>query len=383
MKYTGERFIPNSDGVEIEAEHVHRYTIISDYLKGMNVLDAGCGTGYGSLLISQLANTVVGIDISSESVEWCNERYATQENLSFIQASLESLPFEDGEFDCIVSLEVIEHVDKNIQESFLKEAKRVLNENGVLIISTPNKYIYTDKSGYHNPYHIHEFYPEEFKAFLYQEFGALKIYNQSLYAVSSISDENPTDHEVRMLKKADLDSTGKYMVAICANNVESLSVFNLNSVYKYDNPLGINISSLYTAVGEGLYSQEHKKSGILIVDETNQFSVTFDISGNEGIKQFRFDPIEDCFCICSIEEILTDGLIESSVPLNALEYHRQGFLFMNIDPQFELRGVFEQATYITLKGYFKVLSQVEVSEFVDIFYNKMMNAINASNNTES
>lgn len=378
MKYTGERFIPNSDGLEIEAEHVHRYTIISSCLKNMKVLDAGCGTGYGSLLMSQFAKSVTGIDISNESVEWCEQNYASQKNLSFVQGSLEKLPFGNEEFDCIVSLEVIEHVDENIQQMFLKEAKRVLKPDGVLIMSTPNKAIYTDKSGYHNPYHIREFYPDEFKGFLYQEFNTLKLYNQSLYMVSNISDESQTEHNIRMLKNADLDSTGKYMLALCTNHIESLSAFNLNSVYKYDNPMGINIASLYTASGEGVYSQEHKKSGILLIDEDNKFSVTFDLSNHEEISQFRFDPVEGSFCICNVEEVITEGEVESTVPLNALEYHRQGFLFMNIDPQFEIKGNFEEATSITLKGYFKVMSQVEVSEFVDIFYNKMMKAVNES-----
>ncbi|QDH20792.1 class I SAM-dependent methyltransferase [Saccharibacillus brassicae] len=382
MKYTGERFIPDSDGLEIEAEHVHRYSIISKNLRDMKVLDAGCGTGYGSLLMSQYADSVVGIDISEESVEWCKQKYVAQKNLSFVLGSLEELPFADEEFDCIICLEVIEHVDQAIQKRFLEEAKRVLSKNGILIISTPNKLLYTDRSGYHNPYHIHEFYVEEYKEFLQREFMYLKMYNQSLYAVSSIFEEMHADHKVQLLKNADIDENGKYMIAICSNNEQAFSNLNLNSVYKYDNPAGLNIASLYVASDEQPYSPEHKETGVMVSYEDNKFSVTFDLTHHNNISKLRFDPIEDNFCICNIEKIQTDGITHDALPLNALQYYRQGFLFINIDPQFEVRGDFENATYITLNGYFKILSQVEVSEFVDVFYNKMIIAMKENQNEE-
>lgn len=383
MEYTGERFIPDNDGLEIEAEHVHRYKAISSCLKNMNVLDAGCGTGYGSLLMSQNALSVTGIDISHETVEWCNEHYSAQQNLKFIQASLDSLPFNDSEFDCIVIFEVIEHVDKNIQNMFLKEAKRVLKPSGTLIISTPNKSIYTDKSGYHNPYHISEFYLDDFKNYLKQEFEIVKLYNQSLYLVSSITDEAMNERRLRIIQNSSIDVNGKYMIAVCANDSGAISPFDLGSVYKYDSSLSINMSSLYASSKEGFYSQELKQSTALITEENNKFSVTFDISKVSKNRQFRFDPVEDCFCLCNIDEVLTDGNIESILPLNALKYYKKGFLFMNIDPQFEIKGTFEHATYLTIKGYFKIMTQVEISEIVDDIYKQMIAAVGNTVSTDS
>ncbi|WP_017815611.1 class I SAM-dependent methyltransferase [Paenibacillus shenyangensis] len=374
MDYTGERFIPNNDGLEIEAEHMHRYSSIAESLKGMRVLDAGCGTGYGSFLISQFAKKVVGIDISQEAVDWCNKNYASQKNLEFIQGSLEAIPFDREEFDCVVSFEVIEHVDPSIQRTFLGEARRVLKKNGVLIISTPNKLVYTDKSGYHNPFHIHEFYEDEFKQFLNQEFLVTKFYNQSLYTVSSIYEDHHTTAGVKMFQHSSLDSAGKYMIALCSNTNKVIPTIKLDSVYKFDNPGGIHFSSLYVGTDNKEYSQAQKETGVLLNQEDNRFSITFDLSAYEHISKFRFDPVEDNFCICSIEEVLTDGTVESTSPLNALNYHKQGFLFMNIDPQFEINGDFANASYITIKGYFKILSQSEISEFVDYFYKKMIEA---------
>lgn len=371
MKYTGERYIPNYDGVEIEAEHVHRYKVVAKNVENLRVLDAGCGTGYGSFILSQTASNVVGVDISDETITWCQEQYGAPKNLSFIQASLEKLPFANAEFDCIINLEVIEHVDEEVQNAFLKEAKRVLKPSGFLIISTPNKTMYTDKSGYHNPFHIHEFYPEEFRAFLSNEFGNISIYNQSLFMVSSILDESNQDLNVQMLKNKDLDDTEKYMIAVCSNSKDTLTTVNLNSAYKYDNPIGTSIATLYGAEKDNIYTQKGMQNAVMKVQEDNQFTITFDISQFTDPKSFRFDPIENQFCICSIQEVLTDGVVESSLPLNASEYYRTGFVFMNIDPQFEIKGEFTNATFITISGYFKLLNQVELGEFINGFYNRM------------
>ncbi|NQX47270.1 class I SAM-dependent methyltransferase [Paenibacillus tritici] len=376
MEYTGERFIPENDGVEIEAEHVHRYKSITNGLKNLKVLDAGCGTGYGSFFMSQFAKEVTGIDISEETIEWCKEHYTDQGNLNFKQASLESLPFEDAEFDCIVNFEVIEHVDANIQNLFLKEAKRVLKSDGILIMSTPNKLIYTDKSGYRNPFHLSEFYPEDFKLFLKQEFENVKIFNQSLHVVSNIRDESQNEKRVRVIQNESIDNEGKYMIALCSNERGVSSPFDLSSVYKYDSVAGINLASLYVSDIDNFYSQEHKQSAALITDTGNNFSLSFDISQIQNKNKFRFDPVENCFCVCNIEAILTDGTIDSIIPLNALKYYKKGFLFMNIDPQFEIKGDFDSATYFTIKGYFKILTQIEISEVVDDLYKQLMEAVN-------
>ncbi|MEK5399581.1 class I SAM-dependent methyltransferase [Paenibacillus sp. FSL K6-2859] len=377
MEYTGERFIPDSDGLEIEAEHIHRYKAISSCIKNMNVLDAGCGTGYGSFLMSQFAQNVIGIDISSESVEWCNNHYTAQNNLKFIQGSLDALPFDDSEFDCIIIFEVIEHVDTDIQTLFLKEAKRVLKPSGVLIMSTPNKSIYTDKSGYHNPYHISEFYLDDFKSYLKREFDIVKLFNQSLYLVSSIRDEEMNERRVRLIQNPGIEVEGKYMIAICSNEISALTPFDLSSIYKYDSTLSTNIASLYSGNDNNAYSEDSKQNIALSSEKDNTFSVNFKLSGNIDCNKFRFDPVENCFCICNIDEIQTDGEVESILPMNALKYYKKGFLFMNIDPQFEIKGSFNNATYLTIKGYFKIMTPVELSDFVNDMYKQMIDATNS------
>jgi len=63
--------------------------------------------------------------------------------------------------DLVVSFETIEHHDEH--EQMLAEVKRVLKPDGMAIISSPDKAIYTDKPEYHNSFHVKELYREEFE----------------------------------------------------------------------------------------------------------------------------------------------------------------------------------------------------------------------------
>jgi 2-polyprenyl-3-methyl-5-hydroxy-6-metoxy-1,4-benzoquinol methylase len=373
MIYTGERFIPGNDEKEIEAEHVHRYHVVAKQLKNKNVLDAGCGAGYGSNILAQYCSKVTAIDISSEAIEWCKENYGSRRNLEFIQASLIKLPFKDSTFDCIVNLEVIEHVQKDIQEAFLKEARRVLKPNGILIISTPNKKVYTDQSGYNNPYHVCEFYPEEFKSFLNQEFSNIRMYNQELYMTSVIVENDSNNEYAQIIKNKNIDDIEKYMIAICSNSKWNIRKIDINSFYKYDNSIIGSLATLYPEDGDnsGVFSEKGKISSPMFPEDNNQFALEFDISHINESKVFRFDPIENQFCICRIDEVVIDGVIKSIQPLNALEYYKEGFAFLNIDPQFKIEGDFNNSKSMTIKGYFKILNSVEISEFVDRLYAKL------------
>lgn len=371
MKYTGERLILNNDKKEIEAEHLHRYRIISSQLSGMKVLDAGCGSGYGSNILAKYCLEVYAIDISQETIDWCNEKYGEVNNLTYIKASLDKLPFEDNEFDCIVNLEVIEHVNKEIQEAFLQEAKRVLKPNGILIMSTPNKRVYTDESNYKNPYHVCEFYPDEFRRFLEVEFSSVKMYNQELFMVSSIFDERKDENYVRLLKDRDIEQEEKYMIAVCSNSENSESI-NIDSVYKYDNVKSTLMSSLYDESIEisDVYSESDKKVMPLYIDKENKFQVTFDISSFNSTTAFRFDPLENEFCICRIDEVMIDDNICDIAPINALQYYKNGFVFLNIDPQFKISGN-SNGNKMTIKGYCKVLNSIEINKFINELYKQL------------
>jgi 2-polyprenyl-3-methyl-5-hydroxy-6-metoxy-1,4-benzoquinol methylase len=90
----------------------------------------------------------------------------------------------DGTVDLVVSFETIEHHDEH--EQMLAEIKRVLKPNGMVIVSSPDKAIYTDKPDYHNRFHIKELYREEFEALFRTRFKNVVSLGQKVMAFSSV-----------------------------------------------------------------------------------------------------------------------------------------------------------------------------------------------------
>mgnify|MGYP003623051184 CR=1 FL=1 len=66
-EFTGERLIPGEVDIDLLNEHMARYNFAARLTRGKRVLDAGCGTGYGSLELARMAARVTGIDIAPEA----------------------------------------------------------------------------------------------------------------------------------------------------------------------------------------------------------------------------------------------------------------------------------------------------------------------------
>lgn len=109
-----------------------RSTIIPLFSKFLqnnaSILDAGCGDGYGSFLLSEHGYQVVGVDISAEMVEKANKRSRT-EGLSFAQGDLTALPFNDETFSGIMAINSIEWTEDPLQA--INEIKRVTKSGGI------------------------------------------------------------------------------------------------------------------------------------------------------------------------------------------------------------------------------------------------------------
>lgn len=161
MDFTGERFVPGSVSELLEAEHLQRYVFASNYAKGKSVLDIACGAGYGShLLLAGGASSVTGVDISAEAVRFAKDHYGAN-GTTFIVHNAEQ--FKNGRYDMIASFETLEHLDK--RQQFLENTRSMLNEQGILILSTPNKLITSPMktpSEIRNKYHTYEYLEEEF-----------------------------------------------------------------------------------------------------------------------------------------------------------------------------------------------------------------------------
>lgn len=106
--------------------------------KGASVLDVGCGLGYATYALNVLGYKATGLDISREAITKAKERYG-----DFFQCEdFFKLTKDQKTYDVICMLELIEHVED--PSMFILHAMELLNEGGILILTTPNK-IFTPK----------------------------------------------------------------------------------------------------------------------------------------------------------------------------------------------------------------------------------------------
>lgn len=181
----GERIL-ESDQSQSTSEHLHRYKIASVFCTDKIVLDIACGEGYGSMLLSKTAKFVYGYDIDTETIERARKKYK-KDNIEFGIASTIKIPLENNSIDVIISFETIEHILDH--DGMIAEFKRILKSTGKLIISTPNKYIYTDIIGNKNRFHLKELYISEFKDLLKRYFKNIEVYYQRFFSASYIYNE--------------------------------------------------------------------------------------------------------------------------------------------------------------------------------------------------
>ncbi|WP_447736737.1 glycosyltransferase [Rhodanobacter soli] len=183
MEFTGERYVPTEAG-EIRHEHLHRYAWCLPLIEGRAVLDIACGEGYGSAIMARRAGSVVGVDISPEAIDHASKAYGGLANLAFCVGNAAEIPLPDDSVDVVVSFETIEHHDRH--EEMLSEIRRVLRPDGILIISSPNRTVYSELAGHHNEFHVKELNFDEFDQVLKQQFHNVSYFGQRLAVGSSI-----------------------------------------------------------------------------------------------------------------------------------------------------------------------------------------------------
>ena len=158
LTLTGERTIPDLD---IENYWFRRHEVVYQRLAprcaGRDVLEAGCGEGYGADLIAGVARRVVAVDYDQAAVAHVRSRYRRVE---VMQANLADLPLPDASVHVVVNFQVIEHLWDQAQ--FVAECARVLRPSGLLMVSTPNRITFSPgRDTPINPFHTRELNAEE------------------------------------------------------------------------------------------------------------------------------------------------------------------------------------------------------------------------------
>lgn len=185
MNFTNERLYPENIPYEIRFvlyEHFARYKFACGFVRDKVVLDAACGSGYGSLLLAQegKAEKVIGVDINHEAIREARKKCSLN-NVFYKIADVTRLNAFAEIFDVVVSFETIEHLTDG--KKLINEAYRVLKKGGIFIVSTPNRLVSSPKRPMDRPIHPHhhfEYTREEFINDLKTCFKIQNMYGQSM-----------------------------------------------------------------------------------------------------------------------------------------------------------------------------------------------------------
>jgi FkbM family methyltransferase len=302
MEPTGERFIPMQGG-EIALEHTHRYFYSLAYASNKTILDIACGEGYGSNLLSEIAFKVYGVDIDESTITHASNKYK-KDNLEFLKGSCTSIPLNNKCIDLVVSYETIEHIKEHDQ--MLLEIKRVLKDDGMLILSTPEVKSYSHTRSSNNPFHLLELTREEFHTLLKKHFSKVYMYGQKLIYASVIEDlENKDSREFNYSYHSSTEKCSKvtgidsptYLIAVCSNqdvrhyhSICEASMVNSTLVRdqkKFISTLEQKISSIKESLSWRLTEPLRYLHGLLISNIKVRYNVyNFKIHGDEDHSWF-------------------------------------------------------------------------------------------------
>jgi SAM-dependent methyltransferase len=173
-----ERFDPRAGqrGL-IDCEHHARYWWAAQAVAGHEVLDAACGTAYGSAILAAAgASRVVGVDLDPEALA----SVAPPGNVELIVGDVRKLPLGDDAFDVVVCFETIEHIEDGA--AALREFSRVLRPDGVLLLSSPNRGVYPTG----NQHHEHEYTADELATAAGGLFANVARWRQHAWVASTV-----------------------------------------------------------------------------------------------------------------------------------------------------------------------------------------------------
>ncbi len=173
---TGERIIPGAVAETVLSEHYSRYIFSTEFCQGKKVLNVASGCGYGSEVLLRTSAEVYNVDIDEELIAYGNNRYGSYKN-HFFQMDAQDMQLPDRMFDTIVSFETFEHLPDH--KRFIMECRRVLKDDGAIVLSMPNKVI--SSPGLEKPsnkFHFKEWEYDELMEELKDAFDVRGVYGQ-------------------------------------------------------------------------------------------------------------------------------------------------------------------------------------------------------------
>ncbi|MBC7320847.1 methyltransferase domain-containing protein, partial [bacterium] len=306
LDFTGERMVPGKADKATELQHINRYNLARELVKNMKVLDVACGEGYGSNILAETAKEVIGVDISKEAIEQATRKYR-KENLSFKVMDANSLEFDNGYFDAVVSFETIEHLDKPYK--FLREVKRVLKPGGLFIVSTPNRDLASLGSPLPlNKFHREEWTLEQFERLIKYYFPNSRIMGQYArypWEIHEKANKNDlffiaiSNKEKEAMKEENKSSSLTSIIVLTLNNLEYTKKC-IESIREYT-PEPYELIVVDNGSTDGTIEYLESQSDIKLVK--NPTNVGFAMGNNIGMKLAKGDYI----VILNNDTVVTQG----------------------------------------------------------------------------
>jgi SAM-dependent methyltransferase len=163
--------VPSLEYIRILTPYVFAYPVAV----GKPVLDVGCSSGYGSwLLVNKGAERTVAIDLDTAKVSQAFQFGASSQNLSVLVMDAQNLGFKEQYFQIATYFEIIEHVRR--PDKLLAEIRRVLRQDGLLILTTPNRAVrLRPLQRPRNPDHLREYSLKALQRQLENQFPSFEI----------------------------------------------------------------------------------------------------------------------------------------------------------------------------------------------------------------
>lgn len=214
LEFTGERVVPGKVDPDLFNEHFARYVYARSFCSGQRVLDTGCGVGYGSAYLANVASLAVGLDNDPKAIQYARSRYGGS-NTTWVVGNCQQLPFSAHTFDVVTSFELIEHLPD--ADAYLGEVRRVLREGGALLVSTPNRPVYHEHLGEaRNPFHVREWDHDEFIALLKNYFDAVEVLGESHFSAVGIVSVDAAAPVSAVMEGKPSPQSADYFVCVCS-----------------------------------------------------------------------------------------------------------------------------------------------------------------------
>ena len=192
-------------GFSIPFEHLHKYRYAAELFRNKRVLDLASREGYGTWILAETAESVIGLDVDATVVQDAANTYK-RGNLKFLTGSPASIPLApEHAFDAIVCFDAIE--DATNPDPFFSEIKRLLRPDGLFLASVPNR------SSKDNLFGAKAFGSAQFNQLLKSRFAHVRSLKQTISASSLIQPDEPGNNGAGQSK-----GEPQYLLAIASDS---------------------------------------------------------------------------------------------------------------------------------------------------------------------